>query len=214
MTRYSGNINHTIQISSNPRHKSRPSKMETTTEGVRLDALIASPPPKARESVFPSRAGGSSGRMQKVGSRNQWWNLTSTKRTEQAPRSPSWGDQTKETQYKRSTPKEIRHLSDAFGARPRRPESDAVRPSHGSSTINKYQSSMTSGSRPGPRCIDKTSIKTAFTSAHDIYMASRQIQYETLTLPERKKQEEWAQKTRGTRYVTRWVQMVTSTRWL
>jgi hypothetical protein len=172
--------------------------MESTTEGVRLDALIASPPPKARQSVFPSRAGDSSGRTQKVGFEKSMMksNLDQTQRVgaEKSVMRSNLDQTKKETQYKTATPKEIPHLSDAFGARTRRPESDAVRPSHGSSTKNKYQSSMTFGSRPGPRCIDKTSIKTAFTSAHDIHMASRQIQYETLTLPERKKQEEWAQK--------------------
>ena len=136
------------------RHKSRPSKMESTTEGVRLDALIASPPPKARQSVFPSRAGDSSGRTQKVWFEKSMMksNLDQTQRVgaEKSVMRSNLDQTKKETQYKTATPKEIPHLSDAFGARTRRPESDAVRPSHGCSTKNKYQSSMPFGSRPGP----------------------------------------------------------------
>jgi hypothetical protein len=41
---------------------------------------------------------------------------------------------------------------------------------------------------------DNISPKTAFTSSHDITMATRQIRYETLPPHEQKKQEEWAQK--------------------
>jgi len=48
-------------------------------------------------------------------------------------------------------------------------------------------------SRPGPST-SRPSIKTAFTSEHDIKMASRQTKIDSLPPAERKKQEEWAQK--------------------
>ena len=41
--------------------------------------------------------------------------------------------------------------------------------------------------------LDTSKIKTAFTDPHDIKMASRQIQYETLSPDEQRKQEQWAQ---------------------
>jgi hypothetical protein len=41
---------------------------------------------------------------------------------------------------------------------------------------------------------EQISINTAFASAHDITMATRQTEYELLAPKEQKKQEEWAQK--------------------
>jgi hypothetical protein len=45
-----------------------------------------------------------------------------------------------------------------------------------------------------PQQTELISINTAFASAHDITMASRQTDYELLAPQEQKKQEEWAQK--------------------
>lgn len=45
-----------------------------------------------------------------------------------------------------------------------------------------------------PHQTDNLAAKTAFTNPHDIQMATRQLQYDTLPVQEQKKQEEWAQK--------------------
>ncbi|KAE9375110.1 hypothetical protein N431DRAFT_463216 [Stipitochalara longipes BDJ] len=104
-------------------------------------------------------------------------------------------DQTmKETQDKAPPRKEF-WPSDAF-ARPQRPENDPAKypngTQHKSPTNNIYQLPHIDPSRP-PRT-DIVSVKTAFTNPHDIHMASRQTQYESLAPEEQKKQEERAQK--------------------
>lgn len=155
-----------------PRHKPHPSKIESATEEARLDALL---PPRPSRGKLPSRLD----QPQRKG----YSSNTSGKRI----------------------PSKLAHSSrDQLPSRLDKSRRDQRSSNQDSSRQDKPSKQYFPSMKKDPlisrldhshlQQTEQISINTAFASAHDITMATRQTEYELLAPKEQKKQEEWAQK--------------------